>query len=102
MTFGPWLVTRWRVPHGHLAVEERSRHTSVGSSASVAAAALEHQRPRRVGVDVAGVQVTVEPPSPRVAPWLAAVNVVPVGRGDRHLDPDTAWSPVLLSRIRDG
>ncbi len=103
MTLGPWLVSVLvAAPTVTLALEERSRQTSVGRALRVAALLSS----TRVLVEVAatglGDQVTVLPLPLTVAPLPAAVNWVPVGAVTTTWAPDTGLVPVLVSRIREG
>ena len=103
ITFGPWLVYADSAPPTvTVAVEERSRHTTVGSWARVSAVLSRTRVFVLVAATLPAPHVTVSPSWLIVAPPPAWVKVVPVGAVTTTSAPLTGASPVLVSRIRDG
>ncbi len=108
ITFGPWLTTVWVPPvEASRAVVERSRHTMVGSCATVSAV-LCRTRVTRPGVVpvAAGTTGRVQVTSPPLIAWvpgpLASVIAVPVGEVTVTTAPVTGAVVGLVTMIRDG
>ncbi len=104
MTLGPWLKTLTSgAAESRTAVVDRSRHTRVGSSPSVAAW-LSRIRVSVPGAIEGTVHTTSSSARARVVPAgaLAPVKRLPGGAVTVTAVLVTGAVPVLVSRIRDG